>query len=91
MISNVYDNKTNFIANNNMDKLLCMLKANLLTNVKANETLISADLINALQNTYNSRKIINTLPNGEKPLTGGKDKCCQKGQTCMASGELLSH
>ena len=62
-----------------------------LTNVKANETLISADLINALQNTYNSRKIINTLPNGEKPLTGGKDQCCQKGQTCMASGELLSH
>lgn len=62
-----------------------------LPNVKANETLISADLINALQNTYNSRKIINTLPNGEKPLTGGKDKCCQKGQTCMASGELLSH
>lgn len=62
-----------------------------LTNVKANETLISADLINALQNTYNSRKIINTLPNGEKPLTGNKNNCCQKGQTCMASGELLSH
>ena len=62
-----------------------------LTNVKANETLISADLINALKNTYNSRKITNTLPNGEKPLTGGKDQCCQKGQTCMTSGELLSH
>lgn len=38
MISTVYTNKRNFIANNNMDKLLCMLKDNLLTNVKANDT-----------------------------------------------------
>lgn len=37
MISTVYTNKTNFIANNNMDKLLCMLKDNLLTNVKYND------------------------------------------------------
>lgn len=62
-----------------------------LTNVEANKTLISAKLINDLSSTYNSRKITNTLPNGEKPLTGGKDQCCQSGQTCMASGELLDH
>lgn len=62
-----------------------------LTNVEANKTLISADLINALSSTYNSRKIDNDLPNGEYPLTGNKDNCCQKGQTCMAEGQLLSH
>ena len=45
-----------------------------LTNVEANKTLISADLINALSSTYNSRTITNTLPTG-----GGKDQCCQKG------------
>ena len=38
MISTVYTNKTNFIANNNMDKLLHMLKDSLLTNVKTNDT-----------------------------------------------------
>lgn len=41
-----------------------------LTNVVANETFISADLINALSSTYNSRKINSDLPNGEYPLTG---------------------
>lgn len=62
-----------------------------LTNVKANETLISAALINALSSTYNDRKINSDLPNGEYPLTGNQNNCCQKGQTCMAEGQLLSH
>lgn len=58
-----------------------------LANVKANETLISADLINALSSTYNGRQIKDNLPIGKKPLiTGGKDQCCQKGQTCMIKG-----
>mgnify|MGYP003307042542 CR=1 FL=1 len=50
-----------------------------LANVKANETLISADLINALSSTYNSRQINSGLPNGEYPRTGNKNNCCQKG------------
>ena len=62
-----------------------------LTNVIADETLISAALIDALRTTYNNRKINSTLPNGEYPLTGNQNNCCQKGQTCMGSGELLSH
>lgn len=62
-----------------------------LANVEANKTLISADLINALSSTYNSRKIDSDLPNGAYPLTGNKNNCCQKGQTCMAEGQLLDH
>lgn len=62
-----------------------------LTNVVADETLISATLIDTLRTTYNNRKINSTLPNGEYPLTGNQNNCCQKGQTCMVSGELLSH
>lgn len=62
-----------------------------LSNVTANETLISASLIDKLRTTYNSRQIKNTLPAGEYPLTGNQNNCCQKGQTCMADGELLDH
>lgn len=62
-----------------------------LTNVTANETIITADIINALKNTYNNRKINNTLPAGEKNNDTGANKCCQKGMICMASGQLLDH
>ena len=57
----------------------------------ANETIITADIMNILKNTYNSRKINNTLPAGEKNNSTGANKCCQKGMTCMASGQLLDH
>lgn len=57
-------------------------------NVIANTTLISAEVMNKLKDTYNSRKIIDTLPAGK--YTGGQGQCCQSKQICMASGELLS-
>lgn len=59
------------------------------TNVVANTTLISAENIDRLRTTYNSRQITNTLPAGK--YTGGQGECCQSNQVCMASGELLSH
>lgn len=62
-----------------------------LTNVTANKTIITADIINILKDTYNSRKINNTLPAGEKNNDTGANKCCQKGMVCMASGQLLEH
>ena len=58
MISNVYANKTNFIANNNMDKLLCMLKDNLLTNVKANDT---RSIMVEMNQDVDSNKISNAV------------------------------
>lgn len=61
------------------------------TNVTADKTLISASIIDNLRTAYNNRQIKNTLPNGEYPLTGNQNNCCQKGQTCMAEGQLLSH
>ena len=66
-----------------------------LTNVVKDVTIISADIINSLQSTYNSRQIIPNKPTSTtdgKPLTGTEHECCQKGQTCMStSTQLLSH
>lgn len=54
--------------------------------VVADVTIISADVINKLRDTYNDRLILENLPEG-----GGEGQCCQKGQTCMATGQYLSH
>lgn len=59
------------------------------SNVIANTTLISAEVIDKLRTAYNSRQILDTLPAGK--YTGGQGACCQSEQVCMASGELLSH
>lgn len=59
--------------------------------VEANKTIISADLIDQLRIAYHTRMIKNTLPSGKNPVEGGQNSCCQKKQTCMSSGELLSH
>ena len=58
--------------------------------VVAGQTIISADLINKLSDTYNKRQINNTYPI-KNSNTKNKDNCCQKGQNCMKEGQLLSH
>lgn len=59
-----------------------------ITRVEVNQ-LISASVINALKNTYNTRKIKANLPNGQ--YTGYENQCCQNNQVCMEQGELLLH
>ena len=58
-------------------------------NVEANKSIISAEVINKLKSGYNDRKIDASKPAGK--YTGGQGECCQTRQTCMASGQLLSH
>lgn len=62
-----------------------------LTNVTANETIITANIINKLKNTYNNRKIKNTLPAGKNNNSTGANQCCQTKMVCMASGQYLEH
>lgn len=59
------------------------------TNVTANESIITAEVIDKLRTAYNERKIDSSKPAGA--YTGGQNQCCQSKQICMASGELLSH
>lgn len=63
-----------------------------LSNVAAktgSTSIISSEVIDKLRTTYNSRQIKSSLPAGE--YTGGQNECCQSGQVCMTSGQLLSH
>lgn len=62
-----------------------------LTNVTAKETIITANIINKLKNTYNNRKIKDTLPAGKNNNSTGANQCCQTKMTCMASGQFLDH
>lgn len=55
----------------------------------ASTSLITAEVIDKLRTAYNSRQIKSSLPAGE--YTGGSGECCQSGQVCMSSGQLLSH
>lgn len=58
-------------------------------NVYSNQTLISASIIDALRNAYNRLQIKNSLPAGA--YTGGQGQCCQKGQTCISSGQAACY
>lgn len=61
------------------------------SNVVKNKTLITADNIDLLRTTYNDRQIKSNLPNGSYNNSAGPDECCQSGEICMSSGQLLSH
>lgn len=62
---------------------------NVTNNQNEKSSLITAEVINALMDGYNSLKFKTSLPNGQ--YTGGQNDCCQSGQICMVNGQLLDH
>lgn len=59
-----------------------------LNHVTKDVTIISKDNIDILRTTYNNRQIDSSLPYNPSESS---NSCCQSGETCMASGQLLSH
>lgn len=57
------------------------------SNVIQNETILRPELFAALSSGYNQLQMEEELPSGK--WDGGQDDCCQSGQVCMATGELL--